>query len=67
MGVNGLVVVDSWETYIYTRRGLIVPDGFFCSWLGEERPLVRHSMDSMCSETYILNQLCDHPAYRDST
>ena len=67
MGVDGLVVEDSWQTYIYTRRGLIVPNGFFYSWLGEERPLVRHSIVSPRTETYILSQLCNNSAYRDST
>ena len=38
----------------------------FVSGLGEERPLVRHSMRSPYTHAHILNQFCNHPAYRSS-
>ena len=67
MGVRRHVAMDSWETYCSYTADLIVPDGFFCSGLGEERPLVRHSIGSSCTEAHILIQICNHPAYRSST
>ena len=65
--LNGSLLWIHGKRTVLTRRGLIVPDGFFYSGLGEERPLVRHSIISSCTEAHILIQLCNHPAYRSST
>ena len=46
--------MDSWQTYVLIRQCSIVTD-VLCSWLGEERHLVRRSIYSLYTEAYILS------------